>query len=67
MSRRARFWLVIAAISVLVNLAGGVYAGLQGEVAHAGVHVVLFVLTVYLVRRLAPRHAAAHGPRVGRA
>jgi hypothetical protein len=53
MTRRSRIWLVVAVLFSLVNLAGGVYAAAEGEPLHAGIHVVLLLFGVALVRRLA--------------
>ena len=52
MIRRSTVWL-LAAISIPINLAGGVWAAAEGEVMHAGTHAGLLVLGVYLVLRLA--------------
>jgi len=41
MRRRFPVGLVLAVLFTLGNLAGGIYAGMMGEVRHAGLHVVL--------------------------
>jgi hypothetical protein len=67
MKRRFTVGLVLAALFTLVNIGGGVYAGAMGEMRHAGLHVVLAAIGIYLTsivvvrRRLdgAPQLAAA--------
>jgi hypothetical protein len=49
MTLRAKIGWTVAALSVLVNGAGAVYALLNREWMHGGSHVVLFALTVYLI------------------
>jgi len=53
MIRRSKKWLALGALFIAVNLAGGIAAALQGEVRHAGVHAVLFIVGVYFARWLA--------------
>lgn len=53
MIRRSKMWLAAAGVFIAVNLAGGIAAALQGEVRHAGVHGVLFIVGVYFARWLA--------------
>jgi hypothetical protein len=53
MIRRSKKWLAVAGVFIAVNLAGGIAAALQGEVRHAGVHAVLFIVGVYFARWLA--------------
>jgi hypothetical protein len=48
MKRRFTVGLVLAALFTLVNIGGGVYAGLMGEVRHAGLHVLLAAVGIYL-------------------
>jgi hypothetical protein len=55
MTRRAKVWLAVAVVFILVNLGGGVFAAAQGELLHAGIHAGLLLLGVSLVSRLAPR------------
>jgi hypothetical protein len=52
MTRRSKIWLALAVLFSVVNFAGGVYAAVQGELLHAGVHAVLFLLGAYPVLRL---------------
>jgi hypothetical protein len=54
--------LVVAVLFILANLAGAVVAAAQGELLHSGFHTGLLLLTVYLVRRLAPRRLAPPQP-----
>lgn len=48
MKRRSIVWLVLGALFTLGNIAGAVYAGMMGEMRHAGVHVVLSAVGAYL-------------------
>ena len=41
MNRRSRIWWVVAVLFTLINLGGGVFAAVQGEGLHAGVHIIL--------------------------
>jgi len=52
MSRRSNVWVAVAAVFFFINFAGGLFAAVQGERAHAGVHTVLLVLGASYVRRL---------------
>jgi hypothetical protein len=54
MTLRAKFWWTIAAVSVIVNGAGAVYALLNREWLHGGAHVAAFALTVYLIALFRP-------------
>ena len=58
MTRRSTVWLVAAVIFTLVNLGGGVYAAVRGEVLHAGIHAGLLLLGALIAWRLAPRRGA---------
>ena len=58
MSRRARFWMVVAVVFTLVNLGGAVFAALTGEVTHSLTHVGMLVATAVLLHRFMPRAAA---------
>jgi hypothetical protein len=69
MIRRRKGWRVVAvlaaALFLVINLAGGVYAALLGELVHAGIHAAL-LLGAYGAWRVAsgrgwPRGAAAGG------
>ena len=62
MTRRSKVWLVAAVLFTLVNVAGGVYAAVQGELLHTGVHAALVLLGAYFVRRLIPRRSARSLP-----
>jgi hypothetical protein len=50
-----RIWRLLAALFTLVNLVGLGMAVVAGEAIHAGIHVILLCLGVYLMQRLAPR------------
>jgi hypothetical protein len=67
MTRRARLWLVAAALFTLANLAGAVYAALLGELRHGGLHVVLALLGAYVVSRLTADPRRDDLPGVARA
>lgn len=54
MTRRGQFLLAAAALFTVVNLVGGVYAAVQREPMHSGLHAALTLLGAYLVWRLAP-------------
>jgi hypothetical protein len=67
MTRRTRTWQAVAGLFILINAAGAVAAAVQGELLHAGAHVVALALVgVYYTRRFwAPRRlepALAAGP-----
>jgi hypothetical protein len=57
---RSRFWVVAAVLFTAINFGGGVIAVAQGEVLHAGIHVVLVFLGEYLMWRLAPARADSY-------
>jgi hypothetical protein len=64
MTRRSRIWLVAAALFVLINLGGAVYAVVMGElVPHATLHLVLLIPGVYVLSRLLRRRDASGGWR----
>src|ERR1700680_1693919 len=44
MTRTSMLWRVAAALFILINAAGAVYALAMGEPMHAGVHVALLVV-----------------------
>ncbi len=52
MTRRSKLWLALAMVFSAVNFAGGLFAAVQGELLHAGVHAVLMLLGLYPVWRL---------------
>ena len=58
MTLRSKVGLVAAVLFTLVNLGGAVYAALQGEAAHAGLHGALLFVGAYFVWRLAPTRDA---------
>ena len=56
MTRRSKVrlaGLVAAVLFTLANAGGGVYAAMQGELPHTGLHVVLGLLGAYAASRLA--------------
>jgi len=55
MTLRAKFLWTIAAVSVIVNGGGAVYALRLGEWMHGGIHVAALALTVYLIAIFRPR------------
>jgi hypothetical protein len=60
MTPRSRVWQVVAVLFTLINLVSAVYAAMQAEPMHAGIHAVLVLVGVYLVGRLAPRREAGY-------
>ena len=61
MKRRFTVGLVLGVLFTLGNLAGGVYAGMMGEMRHAGLHFVLALVGFYVTRALAARRGLAAG------
>ncbi|MEO8910913.1 MAG: hypothetical protein ABI408_11885 [Gemmatimonadaceae bacterium] len=59
MTFRAKAALWAAGLFIVINLAGGVIAAVQGEFLHAGVHAALLVLGVYVTWRFGPQAAGA--------
>lgn len=58
MTRRARtLSLAAAALFVVINSAGALFAAVRGEALHAGVHVVLALLGTYFAWQLSPWRA----------
>ena len=57
MPRRSRIWIALAVLFTLGNIAGGVYAGMMGEMRHAGIHVVLAAIGAYVAWLMATRRA----------
>lgn len=53
-TRRSRFWFVVASVFTFINLAGAVQAVAAGEGLHAAAHVGLLIVGAYFVWRLAP-------------
>ena len=60
MTRRAKIWLTVAVLFILVNVAGTVVAAVQGELTHAIMHAGLAYLTTFLVWRFMPRRVASY-------
>ena len=55
MTRRARIiWTAVAAVFTAVNFAGAVFAAVAREPNHAGVHVLLGIIGLFLTWRLSP-------------
>lgn len=55
MTRRKRIvWTAVAAVFTAINLGGAVFAAAAEEPIHAGVHVLLGVVGLYLTWRLSP-------------
>ena len=52
MTRRSKIWLTLAALFSAANFAGGLFAAVQGELLHAGVHAALMLIGLYPVWRL---------------
>lgn len=67
MTRRAKGWQVVAAIFGLVNGAGAGFAAAQSEALHAGAHVALGLLGVYVVWWLTARAGRQDVPALSRA
>ena len=55
MTRRAKFWWTVAAVSVIVNGGGAAFALWNGEWLHGGTHVALLAITLVLVEWVRPR------------
>ena len=64
MKRRFTVGLVLAALFTLVNIGGGVSAGVMGEMRHAGLHVVLAALGVYLTSVVVVRRRLDTAPQL---
>lgn len=55
MTRRTRIvWTAVAAVFTAINFGGAVFAAVAQEPIHAGVHVLLGVVGLYLTWRLSP-------------
>jgi hypothetical protein len=61
MKRRFTVGLVLAVLFTLLNIGGGVYAGLMGEVRHAGLHAALVLVGVYVTWLVIARRRFAEG------
>lgn len=59
MRRRFTIGLVLAVLFTLGNVAGGLYAGMMGEVRHAGLHFVLALVGAYVAWLVAARRRDA--------
>ncbi|MEX2178564.1 MAG: hypothetical protein WD801_07625 [Gemmatimonadaceae bacterium] len=58
MTRSFRLWMAVAAIFLVTNVAGAVYALVMVEQRHALLHLLLVVPGVYWVARLARKRRA---------
>ena len=59
MTRRSKFWLVVASLFTIINLAGaGFVAARGGEGLHVGAHVALMLVGAYFMWRIASRARA---------
>jgi hypothetical protein len=67
MQRRFTVGLVLAVLFTLVNVGGGVYAGVMGEVRHAGLHAVLAAAGVYLTWIVVARRGLRRAPQLAAA
>lgn len=67
MKRRFTVGLVLAVLFTLVNIGGGVYAGVMGEMRHAGLHIVLAAVGIYLTSVLAARRRLDEAPQLAAA
>lgn len=64
MARRIKLWPVVVVVFLVANVAGGIYAAVQGELLHACLHAVLTIPAAYLAWRLvAPRDGRAALPQ----
>lgn len=61
MKRRFTVGLVLAVLFTLANIGGGVYAGLMGEIPHAGLHAVLALVGVSLTWLVVARRRSVDG------
>ena len=52
MTRRLKFWLVVALLFTVGNLAGAIGAAVDGEWVHMAGHVALMLVGAYFVSRL---------------
>jgi hypothetical protein len=57
MTRRSKIWLAVDAIFIVANVVGGISAIANGEVRHAGGHLVLVALGVAVAWLFAPKDA----------
>ncbi len=66
MARRIKLWPVVVVVFLVGNVAGGVYAAMQGELIHACVHGLLTIPALYFAWRLVPpREARVELPLAG--
>ena len=52
MARRARFWGAAAAIFSVINVGGGIFAVVSGEMMHGAAHAILLVGTFIVWRTM---------------
>jgi hypothetical protein len=55
MTRRSKLWRIGAAVWIIINGAGALYAAAMGEGMHAAVHVVLLVVGIAAYATWRPR------------
>lgn len=60
MAARAKLWKAAAVIFTLVNVGGGIYAAVNGEVMHAAVHVSLVAATYAIWQSARKRSESAN-------
>ena len=68
MIRRPNAWMAAAVVFLVVNAGGGLFAAVQGEPRHAGLHFLLLLPGAYFAWWLAARRGAlGHARRTGAA
>ena len=68
MTRRTRIvWTAVAAVFTAINFGGAVFAAVAQEPIHAGVHVLLGVVGLYLTWRLSPWRIVHRDSQLGEA
>ena len=58
MTRRSRWWGLAAGLYVVINVLGGAYALVMGELPHAAAHVVALFIGAAVWSRFAPARAS---------
>ena len=58
MTRRFKFWMVVAVLFLLANVAGLAMALLGGEMMHAGLHLALALVAAIVIGQVAARRVA---------
>ena len=58
MTRRFKFWMTVAVLFLVGNVAAMVMALRGGEMAHAGIHVALALAAAIVVGQVAARRIA---------